>query len=50
MDSTTSALINVVEMSNVTKFALLFGYANMVIYIFLIGFCVAKVTGRKKNK
>lgn len=49
MESTTSALINVVEMNGLSKFALLFGYANMVIYVFLVGFCVAKLTSRKKK-
>ena len=49
MESTTSAVLQVVDLSNLNKFALIYGYLSMVITIFLAGFSIAKILDRKRK-
>jgi len=48
-DATTSAVLQVVDLSNLNKFALIYGYLSMVITIFLAGFSIAKILDRKRK-
>jgi len=48
-NATTSAVLQVVDLSNLNKFALIYGYLSMVITIFLAGFSIAKILDRKRK-
>jgi len=48
-NATTSAVLQVVDLSNLNKFALIYGYLAMVITVFLAGFCIAKILDRKRK-
>jgi len=48
-NATTSAVLQVVDLSNLNKFALIYGYISMVITIFLAGFSIAKILDRKRK-
>ena len=45
--STSSAQL--VEMSGINKFALLYGYTWMVLTLILIGVCIGKLSSRAKK-
>ena len=49
MESTTSAVLQVVDLSNLNKFALIYCYLSIVITVFLFGFCIAKILDRKRK-
>ena len=42
--------VQILEASGLNQFFLMNGIVATALYFIVIGFCIAKVTGRKKNK
>lgn len=48
-NATNSASLQIINLSDFDKYVLIWGYITIVAAVFLTGFCIAKISDRKRK-